>query len=636
MASPPPLRRTVQPRLALAALFVGCTDPWPGGPTPLLAGEGFFDAPWPSDTRLVDGSPDLTGFPFRDDIPLIEDICAEAELLDGFGTNSPLTLRFTGPVDPRDLPSPGGSLVPSEGLFLVDIDPRSPERGRRLPLELRVQEEGTDWQPEDLLVAKPLWGQPLRSSTRYALVLTRERWGMPELADGSAFGEVFDPDHPRFPDFADLADTLFALDVDTSAVAFASVFTTQDTMGEMARIVDRMKTELPTDVFEPDVTYWWGNERFQVYQGQVRVPIWQRGQAPYASDGGGFVFDDSGSPLLATLLPVRFTLSVPRGAAPQGGWPLVIYAHGTGGSDRTFANSTALREPAGVLADRGIAGLGISQPFHGDRYTSGQVDLLSFNVLNPESGRAALRQASLEQIWLAHVVSTNGLVLHGPSVDLAFDADRLGYLGHSQGGQVGITALPFFGDSVRASVLSGAGGGLALSLVSRESFTFDIQQVLRQALRLEATEALGSDHPAMGLIQMVAEATEPLNYTRHWHAERPPFEASPQNVLLIHGFEDTATPPATVAALAAAVQMPYFGGSVGSYPVQDFVQTPGGRLPAQGNRTGWDGSPVTLGVLQFPEDDHFAMFDNDDAVAAYGEFLRSALAGDQPAVPSVP
>ena len=58
---------------------------------------------------------------------------------------------------------------------------------------------------------------------------------------------------------------------------------------------------------------------------------------------------------------MRFALTVPPGTTPAAGWPICIYAHGTGGDYRSFIDDgTALR-----LAKQGIAVISTDQVLHG-------------------------------------------------------------------------------------------------------------------------------------------------------------------------------------------------------------------------------------------------------------------------------
>ena len=76
------------------------------------------------------------------------------------------------------------------------------------------------------------------------------------------------------------------------------------------------------------------------------------------------------------------------------------------------------------------------------------------------------------------------------------DPSNVVYVGHSHGGEVGAIALPFIGKYVQSVVLSGAGGGLSVTLMDREQEAggLDIQELLRNAINLSENEVLDTFH----------------------------------------------------------------------------------------------------------------------------------------------
>ena len=56
-----------------------------------------------------------------------------------------------------------------------------------------------------------------------------------------------------------------------------------------------------------------------VYEAEYRAPLWQHGAKPYASEGGGFVFE-GGAPVQATSDDevMRLAISIPRAGLPSG------------------------------------------------------------------------------------------------------------------------------------------------------------------------------------------------------------------------------------------------------------------------------------------------------------------------------
>ena len=79
-------------------LLLACSAP---RPVALYDLDGaFYDSPWPSDLRMSEaGGPDMTGFPMRDELSLVDTYCQVIESTPGASTTAPLYLRFDGAVD---------------------------------------------------------------------------------------------------------------------------------------------------------------------------------------------------------------------------------------------------------------------------------------------------------------------------------------------------------------------------------------------------------------------------------------------------------------------------------------------------------------------------------------------------------
>ena len=617
-----------------ALLAATACAPLGGGPPVLIDGDGFFDRPFPDDRRRVGGAPDLSDFPLVDDYALLPAYVEEAAQLDGFGLTSPLTLRFDGALPEGALPTPAGSMAKDASLSLINVDPRSPRRGQRTPLRWGITAEATRWQPAGLLSVAPIWGAVLEPGTEYALVLRRSiarppaGWRPPWSPDGAADPS---PDGGPQPGLRHLWAVLFAERADLEDIAYAVTFTTQDPHGELARIA--LATEaMALGPLDQPVSERFRFSAYSAYEGGVSLVNWQHGEAPYALEEGGFSFDAGGEPIAASGPTVRFTVSVPAGEAPAAGWPVVLVIHGTGSTHQSFANSRDRGELAWQLAEAGLAGISISLPFHGDRATTGGQDFLSFNVLNPTAGRTNLRQAAAEALHLAHRLAgrtTTLQVVDGRAEGTAvrLDGRRMAYLGHSHGAQIATMAAPFFPPEVGGVVLSGAGGGLAISLVERDAGDFDIQGLVKTLLDFTPDEALDDLHPIAGLVQLFGEASDPLVYGPLWSANDSPWPTRPMPVLMFEGLQDIYTPPRSAESLAGAARLPPLG--------EDHVRTgalklcgrPTGALPASGNVRAWDGEPLTTGLLQYPAHGHFAIFEDDGAQAIYRGFLAGAVDG---------
>ncbi|MCA9774694.1 MAG: hypothetical protein KC466_19905, partial [Myxococcales bacterium] len=140
----------------------------------LSGNAGLFDAGFPTDLRLLaDGHLDLAGYPRAGHT--LTDHYAEVIEEDtlGWPPVMPLYLRFTGPLDASALPNdPAAYEDPGAPVQVVDVDPNSPERGRRFPLQVRFTTVADTYRPEWLLQALPVIGIPLREGTTYALIAT--------------------------------------------------------------------------------------------------------------------------------------------------------------------------------------------------------------------------------------------------------------------------------------------------------------------------------------------------------------------------------------------------------------------------------------------------------------------------------
>ena len=608
-----------------ALMLTGCAL---NQPTPITSGDGFFDRPWPSDTRTIDGSPDLSDFPHLGEYDLLTGFVDLAESLDGFGTNSPIYVRFDGALRTSQLPSPATSMTTESPILLINIDPDSPRRGEITPVEWSFQKKETNWQADNLLSIRPVWGYPLEGSTTYAAVITTD---IAQPAEG--FAEVWSQTHADHALYQPLQETLFQLRIPLESVSVATVFTTQDTVGEMAAIVRSIDNQLILPDISQELTGWFSTGILSAYQGELVVPMWQHGEKPYAVEGGGFAFDEDGNPILYGWDRTAFSLTVPNGAEPAGGWPTVIYSHGTGGDHTTFATGST-NVPATILAEVGIAVIGISQPLHGDRGTGANPSLYSFNYINPEAGRTMFRQGALDQVYMAALMTASQAVFTFEGREIRLDPDRVAYLGHSHGGEVGAKAVPFFGDRIKASVLSGTGGGLGITLIERGADDFDIQSLITDTLEFDNDEVLDTFHPAVALIQMDAEATDPINYARFWHQQEPVWQTTPASVLQTEGLTDEYTPPHSTEVLAGAAGTPILDPTAQTAIVQELTGLIDEPTPAIDNVTGWDGEPVSTGLAQYPDQGHFAIFREYEAVQLYQRFLLSALEEESPEIPT--
>ena len=118
---------------ALTLVICGCGDSASSSDTKAyfeLAGEtgtldSFYNHPFPSVLRTIDGRPDLRGYPTPSNIVLLADLLPGAAGRQGFSTSLASFFRFDGELAVRV----ETDLIPADvasGILLIDIDPNSP------------------------------------------------------------------------------------------------------------------------------------------------------------------------------------------------------------------------------------------------------------------------------------------------------------------------------------------------------------------------------------------------------------------------------------------------------------------------------------------------------------------------------
>lgn len=499
---------------------------------------GFFTAPWPSDTRLhPDGSIDLTGFPGRSTIPVADLVLGRGEATTfGFGTNSGVFFQGTAALDRTTLPVwAEGSIGRRSNAMLIDLDhPGAPP----VPVLAETKSAGTALRPANLVTLLPYPGHPLASSTRYAALLfdgIRDSGGN-RLASAPIIDELDSPapggvDPATWAQLqADRDDVIDAVRSRTlwhpsELVAFTA-FTTQDTTSEMAAIADAVAA-LPTPTvlsrtpFPSSCTP--GTTAHTT--GRLALPIWQEGTRPYVDAGGGIVVGGGGLAVQQGVemgssgSGVLLDMAVPCGPAPAGGWPILLWMNGTGGTARaTPINQLGPNIPYAVLS--------IAPLYSGDRLVPGvpapfnTSDFQFYNWSNPLAGRTNLLQQAGDILYLERLAQNLALAPTeaGGGVD-HFDSATVVMAGHSQGSQ----SLPLtlaYDPTVSGAFMSAGGAGLYHSVLHRA----DVRALVDGILGTGPSGELDMFHPYPQVLQTFAEVGDAANYA-----------AAVQNDVVIYG-----------------------------------------------------------------------------------------------------
>ena len=616
------------------------TDPHegePSGAAPLfeLDPSDIFAFPFPTDARRgADGHLDLRGFPNPNQVPVLDTYVDFAEQnLDGFAASGAIYVRFSAPIDTTRLPTPQQSTADDATVWLVDVTQGSEEYGRRIPFEWSWHAtESSTYLPENLLAVRPVFGFPLREGATYALVVMRTlRDGGGALLAAPAplrealLGESDGLDARITGSLAPLRAFMGSGALNPYEVSVATVFTvctvTKDLIA-IRKAISELPVPTPGGVHQIK-----DGNGYTVYEGTYPAPGFLFGEKPYELEGGGFHFDAEGRPLVAETEKLRFALSVPDGEAPPEGWPIVLFGHGTGGNYKDFLSGG--NAPAKVLAARGIAVIGIDQPLHGTRWDGDQskLDILSFNFINLEAGRAGFRQSAIDFFTLTRVARESLGVPAGVShtgADIAFDPSRVYYFGHSHGGLAGAMIVALEPD-LRGAILSGSGGGLAQTLMLRKE-PYDLLGVIETMLGTLPGE-LSTFHPVITLVQNLVEVTDPLNYAPYFTNGRLRGGA-PMDLLVTEGKQDQATPHVTTEAMAAAAGMPVMSPPVAINLGLEMANAALVALPVSNNAVSDDGGIASVLLAQYDGYDHYVVFDNPDTVALYAHMMETAAYGE--------
>ena len=404
--------------------------------------------------------------------------------LDGFNIQPRISVPFSGPIDT--------STVSSSNIFLVG--------------------PGGDVVGINQAVWEPLTNtlhfesdEQLAQATTYLLVVTR---GVRDAAGdelaGSPLGSLRASDAYKKA-VRDALPMAMAGGAAPGDIAAASLFTTQS--------IDAVSRKIRAQLTGGPVNFALGTagERTVFPTATISLITWRRqtGTAPTFSTGGLFLpllagvgtvaFGEYASPDYETagkIIPaygtktgtpvpqgtnqVQFSLFVPAGAAPAGGWPVAIFGHGF-----TDWKNGAPPAVAGTLARNGVATIAINVVGHGGgplgTYTVGRVaaapvtlplggrgidqdgngtidstegvDAAAPNTL--VSNRDGLRQTTIDQMQLVKVIEGGVDVDGDGAADLS--ASRIYYAGQSFGGIYGVPLLALEPD-LRAGVVNVPGG----------------------------------------------------------------------------------------------------------------------------------------------------------------------------------
>lgn len=639
----------------LTLCLTACEPAWRERPTQVRFDPNgdFWAVPLPSELRKQDdGTYNLDRWPgARPQLVKMWLDTIDARVTDGWGVNAGVFFTLTGALDPASLPTAATTLTTEADVQLIDIDPESPEYGRRLPVDVSFTADAITYRPASLLAVTPVQGFPRRERTLYAVVLLdglKDAAGQP-LGASEGFHAALEQTTKADPALkAALAPLRAYLDVshfNRAKVVGATVFRTIDPNATLKKLAAWVET-LPAPVLEQPWTRLDEYPDYVLYGARYLVPHVQSGPRP----GKGRVVwsADGQTPVQQGTQSVRLSVAMPKRTPPASGQPLTVYFHGSGGEyrevmDRGPLAPTAPRNqqgdpplgsgPSTYLARRGLATLGFDFPLHGDRDSPPDTTGLKLYDLfgDIDSTVDNMSVAAMEAVYLTRLMPALELPLPAGGttrVDLA----RLSAMGHSMGSTIGIPVATV-DPRIKGYVFSGA-GGLLTEVATETTYPVKLGSTLELLLGFKAGETLERTHPLLHAFQTLWDATDPTAKARH--VAREPYEGQvARPYFLPQGLTDGYFHPGAQAAIGGALGTTLLGDELD--PTLPRTLRLDGRgttsgFPLRGNLDG-----VTAGTVQVqtPFDlGHYVVFDVPSVGAQVGCFLAGVGSPGGPAIVS--
>lgn len=573
----------------------------------------------------------------------------------------PISDRIDGRSIPRTV---AASLDPTSTIALVDIDPKSPERGGRLPFETVLRKDRTSIGLDDHVV----WilpARPLRPGGRYALLIRRgvaTKVGRsmvepvqlrPILARHGALDSVVQAHLAALlAPVIEVAETALAIPWTQDDLVFALRFTVRS-LAELERDPrallaavralpgPRVEIERIEAVRDP------GRPLAARVHGHFAVPVWRERRARAVAR------DAEGLPRVVGRDALRFVLAVPARASRTPA-PILVYQHGNPGSAQEEIGSR--RQDAYLEA--GFAVVGFTDLWNRGRAPSGadrrdvivqQVAALADSVRRggvvPDDWLVTLGEQLALVEALPELASLDVLPLSAPDGRPELDPSLpIVYEGVSQGAIHG-QALVAWSDRIRAASLVVGGARLA-------------ELALHQAASsmVRALPFLFGDFRPIDLwVTLALFQTAIDRQDAHLHALRlsrefgsPPGSLPRPSLLVTAGLGDGYVPNRASRSLAWSLgPLPWIDEPEGAGPLLPRATAPlRGNLPD--GTTGAYVEVVPYGstraaapgclpaVLPLPEDvlreGHFCAQLADESVRRRVRFLRSAVDDAPPTV----
>jgi hypothetical protein len=243
----------------------------------------FYDAPFPSDDLVKsDGTIDISGFPNPNGnslVIMLEQLAAQAH---GFAEEGAVYFTLSDTKMSGAVPDLAASVTPASSVFLMNVQPGSPDYLKRIPVTVRFDADGGPFGAPNLLSLVPLQGTPMRPKTTYAAFVTTAL-GFDPGAEMTAIAQGNRPSALPQKAYGEYQSALMALSqagVDAAQVAGLAVFTTDDPTAQLKVVLD---DAVANHVPKPDTAFKRTDlfPTYCVYTATIPMPDYQSGSSPF-------------------------------------------------------------------------------------------------------------------------------------------------------------------------------------------------------------------------------------------------------------------------------------------------------------------------------------------------------------------
>lgn len=615
----------------------------------LSAPGAFYDAPWPSDLRRhPDGTVDVDGYPMPPDHARGGQLLAAARGAPGFSAFPTVRFRLDAPgprLHPDDGPLPVTWDAPA---LLVRVD--GPDAPALVPVVAQSLEVD-DWTPSNVVAIQPAPGFVLQGGARHVAVLRRDLaeppLGVPREVRLAVAADAF-PElnavHPEARDhFAPVRALVDGGFLDRDDIAAATVFTPRDVVAETAARQAAVRAQHTASIVDLalDPTDGADHARYCELRGTVALPQFQDGVPPF--DEGGVWVEDADGPVAQRTDVAPVTITLPREPAPPGGYPVVVYLHGTSGSSREVVDRGPVAEedgeravglgPAHVLAGRGIAAVGMAHLLVEERLGEA-IDRPYLNLDNLTAYPGTWQQGMSDVRLLLDALETVDI----PDEALAgcdgaeggpLDLSRLVVMGQSAGAHLATEVAAT--DARPLAVVPTGSGGFWAELLAGGSRVGGPPELF--ALLLSTEVELTTLHPGLALLTAAWEPAEPMVFAPRVGV-RPLDGLGPKHLYVPASLDDGFFPEPIYDAMAVAYGVERAGPTLWG-AMDDGLALAGLRTdlayPVEDNRE-TDGVPWTGVVVQWAGDglwDSHSVFSQiPPLMQQYGCFVRRTIDGE--------